>query len=333
MNYESELQQVFVDSLKLRYGIEDDHVLFRYFFLRFFIFMDGQLKNNRRQNLRDIIRFFCDELGLPEGEVFTYKGEQIKKGFAIENSMENIMETWMFENRIRPVVDEQGQRHDVDEYLNGQMKKITSYAKNKASAKVGRQHQHFLLYWKFYALEWLNRVYGATVSEPRLIEGIDYPESHALKKPIEDILGSQIMALERTRYDVASITEKHLEEFLYPRLHLIEEGMRGIERQKRVGEGRIDIFARDKNNVPVVIELKVEEDKELVWQCMYYSIQIQKLFHASRVRVITLAPEYSEPLLEVLTQLAYVEPMIFIPTVRYGKVHNLQIQKLKQNAA
>ena len=82
--------------------------------------------------------------------------------------------------------------------------------------------------------------------------------------------------------------ELKLEKYLSANLFLIEERMEFIARQVEIADGRIDILARDKNNILCIIELKVvSNDEKLVFQSVYYPTQFNE-----PVRMITIAPDY-----------------------------------------
>lgn len=65
--------------------------------------------------------------------------------------------------------------------------------------------------------------------------------------------------------------EKHLEDFLETRLHLIESGLKKIGRQYKTAVGPIDLYARAANGDLVVIELKKDRaaDKVFGQICRY----------------------------------------------------------------
>lgn len=48
-------------------------------------------------------------------------------------------------------------------------------------------------------------------------------------------------------------------------IELVESGMTLLERQKQTGIGRIDLFARDRNGVYTVIQLKQGRTDDRVW--------------------------------------------------------------------
>ena len=70
--------------------------------------------------------------------------------------------------------------------------------------------------------------------------------------------------------------EHELEEFLENHPEIIEEGIRIIERQKRVHVGFIDLFCQDKDNNYVIIELKQEPDHAAVAQIAKYALSLEK---------------------------------------------------------
>ncbi|MDA2434505.1 endonuclease NucS [Bacillus cereus] len=101
--------------------------------------------------------------------------------------------------------------------------------------------------------------------------------------------------------------ESLLEDILCDHIFIIEEGMSFIERQYRVENGIIDIIARDENGTKCIIELKtVEDDKSLVWQSAYYP----SCFNED-VRMITIAPNYSNRIYNALKNINNVEMKVF----------------------
>lgn len=99
------------------------------------------------------------------------------------------------------------------------------------------------------------------------------------------------------------ISESHLEQFIINNIEYIEEGMRFISRQVKMGNGFIDIFASDKNGKVCVVELKnTGTDKRLSKQCKKYYKELDGLG-----RVIVLAPYYSLENRELLRNVDNIE--------------------------
>lgn len=103
--------------------------------------------------------------------------------------------------------------------------------------------------------------------------------------------------------DSYKISETYLETKLIENIELVEKGMRFIDSQIQVEDGRIDILARDINGTLCIIELKVVDDcKELIFQCSYYPTQFSE-----KVRVITICPYYHRKIYKSLLNLGTVE--------------------------
>lgn len=97
--------------------------------------------------------------------------------------------------------------------------------------------------------------------------------------------------------------EEHLRDYLAKHLHILESGLTlwtGSEPESveySVEGRRIDILAKDKSNVPVVVELKVSRGHEkTIGQCLYYRAKIKELMKTDRVRIFIVAEEISPEL-------------------------------------
>ena len=70
--------------------------------------------------------------------------------------------------------------------------------------------------------------------------------------------------------------ECELENFLEQHPELIEEGLRVIQRQKKIDRGVIDLFCQDKNEKYVVIEIKLKPTNAAIAQIAKYLLSLQK---------------------------------------------------------
>lgn len=97
--------------------------------------------------------------------------------------------------------------------------------------------------------------------------------------------------------------EEHLRDYLAQHLELLEKGLKPW----RVGDEdavefpvdgrRVDILAKDKAGLPVVIELKVSRGHErTIGQALYYRAKIKEMFKVERVRIFIVALELSPEL-------------------------------------
>jgi len=328
MNYESELHMVLVKQLKEQYGIKEVRMLYPYMQLRFRFWKLLQSTSHFKQS-RQFIEFLLEELNLPNTEHgFYYKGVWIHKGFHIENSLTNIMETWDFEQTLHRITDEKGKSYEVMDYVEVYWSKILKKAKSQA--KPFKDHPYYQWYLVKKGLEQLNSVFEITSLPATRINEVSYPEEHDdFHRTIEEKCDAYVHTMEWKRQDTKTIQEQDVEQFLRYRLHLIEEGLRYIDHQFPVTDGRIDILAKDKNEQYVVIELKVvDHDPTIIWQCMYYPQQIKLHFSVPHVRMIALAPSYKDSILTPLKELREVEIMTYTPNVEFGEITSLTIQSI-----
>lgn len=107
------------------------------------------------------------------------------------------------------------------------------------------------------------------------------------------------------KIDTSFAYEDDLRDFLAKNLELIEPGLKlyksddidGVEFSVDTNHKRIDILAIDKNNLPVVLELKVSQGYEkVIGQCQYYRNRIKEMFNEEKVRVVIVARKISEHL-------------------------------------
>lgn len=117
-------------------------------------------------------------------------------------------------------------------------------------------------------------------------------------------------------YELMEGNEKLLEQYLCDFIENIEEGMVFKENQYKVEGGVIDILAEDKDGITCIIELKTtENDKNILWQSAYYPTCFDE-----KVRMITIAPNYSSRIYNALKNVNTVETKV------YGKDANGYIE-------
>lgn len=123
--------------------------------------------------------------------------------------------------------------------------------------------------------------------------------------------------------------EQDLQKYLIKNLGIIEKGLRLYEGEEG-NEGkefviddnkRIDILAIDKENVPVVIELKVSRGHErVIGQSLYYKNKIKKMFNVPKVRVIIISREITNELKIATEELKDVELYDYELSVKLLKI-------------
>lgn len=326
LNYESELSEVFLTALSHQYNV-DKNVVFDYFYFRCLI-ANGIQKIDRRTKEQYLKSFLIKELNLPANEKgFTYKNEFIHISFSLENSLENIVTDWRESSSWKKVTNSKGITLPYEDFIKMEWTRILRHSKNKA--KPYKDSVHYQSYLKWHGLMFLNKLYMANPTAPKKIEHVKYPDDYDIfTRTLEEIYGANIHSVEFISTKSVDITEKDLEDFLIKNLDLIEEGMKLVDRQHYIKDGRIDIVAKDKENCFVLIELKVQEDKELIWQTIFYPMQFKKEHNLDAVRMITVAPNYTNHILKPLKKVDGVEIFQFKPSIELGKIKSLDISKV-----
>ncbi len=105
--------------------------------------------------------------------------------------------------------------------------------------------------------------------------------------------------------------EEDLRDYLSSNLSVIEPGLKlfkdesgveGIEYPIDADNKRVDILAIDKNNIPLIIELKVSRGYEkVIGQCLYYKNRLKQVVNSTKVRIIIIAREIT-PQLKIATE-------------------------------
>lgn len=94
-----------------------------------------------------------------------------------------------------------------------------------------------------------------------------------------------------------TISENSLEKDLFAYPSLIEELLVFTKRQEPVREGQIDLVGKDKDGRIVLCEVKVEEDKDVLWQAIHYPLAYQEKYgYQNGLRMIVVAPRYESTL-------------------------------------
>lgn len=68
-----------------------------------------------------------------------------------------------------------------------------------------------------------------------------------------------------------------------------------------------EYLARDKKGNLCILEIKINEDKSIVWQALYYPGEIKAKHNTDYVRMLTIAPKYSNHIMKSLSNIDGVE--------------------------
>lgn len=338
INYEDEISIELIKQFSYMYSIHNEEILYRYIYLRFLCENIDKsmewLKNEKISSFEKenaYIDFFIKELNLPvQNNKIRYKEVDTSLLGDMSNCLKNVIEGWEFASSLHPVTDLEGNTYSFEKYIEIQLGKIINYAKNRA--KKYKTDIYYDYYLKHFAFKYLNKIYGVDKDKIKVaskIEGFNYNNSYEnYNLPMEYQCERYIHASRFETNNVEVISEKDLEDFLVRNIEVIEGGLKYIERQVLIENGRLDVLAKDKEGTYVIIELKVVEDKELVWQSLYYPYQYMKEHNLNKVRFITICPDYPEYMRIPLSKSNITEMMKYEAVIKNGKLVGLKLNRL-----
>ncbi|MBI4267589.1 MAG: DUF91 domain-containing protein [Chloroflexi bacterium] len=92
------------------------------------------------------------------------------------------------------------------------------------------------------------------------------------------------------------------------KLFVDSEGKEGVEYPVDAQGRKVDILALDKNNLPVVVELKVSRGHErVIGQALYYKNRVREIIGSAKARVVIVAREITPELKVAVEGLADCE--------------------------
>lgn len=299
--YKNEISQVIVNKLSTIYNIKDKEDLLKYTILKFFGDKES-LNYTEFSNIRDIhpsntfFNFICKEIGLMgSSKSINFKGLFINK-YGYYSSYISILE-----ELEATCLDFLNTKRFYRE-LNDLYKELNSYAYEKSEPSLNMGiHKYY--YHNFY-LEKLNILFGVNPSIKKITMP-EFNEDLVYIIPIEFVLNNIINKIESRfnyLYEV-KVSEFELENFLYKNLNLLDDGLKPLCRQFRVSNGRLDILAKNKDYKHIIIELKVEEDTDIIFQCKHYYDEISRIKNSKNIKVIVIAPKYNSSIKKELKKL------------------------------
>lgn len=321
INYENEISEKLINALSLKFNIEDKYILYRYLILRNECLHPSTIKNN---DISIFAKFILEEL---EIECLRYKESKINLISGFPNSIFNIIEDWNFRYKIDFIKDEYGNLIAFNKYINNNILIINKLAKKETNKYKIKLKKEVIL---FYKLKYLNELFKINeINDVPKLEGFNYNDN-LNSIPLEVQLNRYVHASNFYTSNLSSITEEDFELFLFSHLNEIEDGLRPVERQVIIEEGRIDILAKDCNNELVILELKITDDKHLIWQSLYYPDMIKEKYKVNRVRMMTVCPSYPNYIMKPLSKINYVEIFEYKLIISNSKIEKMNIKKLNK---
>lgn len=312
LNYESDINTLLIDGLKRTFNVNYTPHLHTYLLSRFILCERIKDKILTEELKSQYMRYLLRVLGIVGT---SYKDEPLSFYRHEDNSMLHILDDWSFR------MDLENGKTIEDVFLKAQTSVKECVKVGVRMTKKYRQHSEYnnLLREKIY--DALNEMFKVSQNIPIPIEGFQYDENYV---PEEFYLTKRNkLVLNEMSQDI-KVTERKLEDYLYRNLEVLENGLSPISRQVILPHGVVDILAAGVEGEIVIIELKVEDDKDLLWQERYYKEEIEKRYPNKKVRFMVVSDDFKESTIRYLdTNDIYT----FTPKVCNGEIHELEIRR------
>lgn len=313
---ESELEIAWWSSLEEQYRLTGE-TLYRYLVLRSFVeyIKKGRMKNPFKESLTmHLASFLMKEQGIVDGADESFQGEHVH---IKANSINRMTADWHTQYTF--LLDRNSFERQVEEMWTSYMKEV------KRKVQKWSKQPFYEMALKQAYLSKVNSIFGIKNHfEVTPIESMSLTHEQLpirLELQFERFLHPYFLE----HNEATLLDEKSIEDYLALHLDEVEDGLRLIGRQIVLERGRIDLLARDVNGDPVVIEVKVATDTDLVWQQAYYTKEITNRYGGS-VRFMVIAPKWEPHIMELLLKEPNTEIKIFTPTVKQRKVQSLAFQ-------
>lgn len=322
MNYECEFRDFLIKHLKEKFQIFDETNLLLYLHLRY-----DCLNNKKTTTPKDFMSFLLHELYIiEENDGVVFENHFLTTSFAMEDSLHNIFSEWEFRLFSMPSIDLNGNKRNIQKEKSKTTTKIKSSANRKIQKYKNSEYKEYLL--KYFKLMELNRIFKVSLTEVPTLPEVKQLE---IRLTQEELLERYLQAETFNSTNTKTISESQLRDYLFSNLHLLNHDLIPIEKESVVGEGRVDILAKDNQDNLFIIEIKTENDKRLIWQCIYYQeILKNKYKETKNIYTITVCPEYPEYLLIALRKIPRLEMYKYIIHTTSHKIEDVKIEKFTE---
>lgn len=312
-----DLYSIIIEKLQEIYKINNENYLYRYLKMRTAVLLEKKKVNHIEMlkiALEDLnISVFTEDL--IKGSKITYEGQDY---YFLELNSE-VMDNFQFRAEMYGNIEI---KEDLDEVFRKGTSKSAKFRKSKYYKKMVNYNR----------LVYLNEKMKVKVSYSPGIEKFAKSETHNnMRRSLEETMEAEIQSLKHGENEgTATITERKLEDYVIKNLDKIEKGLQYIGRQILIEGAFIDILAKDKDGIVCILELKVKEDKSIIWQSTYYPKEIKEKYMLEKVRMITIAPEYSKPIYDSLSSLKNVEMIEYKIKVKAGEITEFKTKKARK---
>lgn len=308
--YESEFETKLLELIKQNYGLENNEIF--YFVIRFMIVFNVL---NFRDIKKDLfLKFILEDNNLDMNDIV------YKKIVIANDSLENIIENWLFDLK----------KDNFDTaFIENTVKNILKESSSESSKFKKEPFYNDLIV--FYSLNKLNQQFNVKQNSYYRMNDLYYGDYHnefaRFREEKLDAILKSFKTFEANPFSL--IKEVDVENFLKNHLDLIYPDLKLIGTQYPIKDAIIDILAEDKNNEKVVIELKIKpNDTRLIWQALYYPLELTKELNQKVSKMIVIAPKLNDSIKEVLVQLNNIEYFEYAVSLSEEKINNIILTKV-----
>lgn len=310
------MENMLLKTLECRFGVSEKK-LYPYLLFRKAI-LDINLKPISINNT-ELAYFIVKQLSLPiliDGKI-KYDGKVYCINLEIVDFVDALKERHERSTMLSTI--------EAQDEMKNQFNRIVKHA-NAMQFNLPREKKVKEWYFIQAGLSMLNAEFDAVVKAPKIIDKLSYEGEYIpFYETEEENIATLIRNYEASTTNIKYLSEAELEKYLIGNLDKIEEDLQLITSQMSLPAGRIDILAKDKDDNIVVIELKVKEDKDILWQSLYYVDEIEKRYGKSKVRMMVIAPKMSNSLKDILRNISKAEIYQFTPLISHRKLVDIKI--------
>lgn len=312
------LKEALLNEVSVQFNLKDDWQFVPYFLFRKKIARKEKAKDSLFPiNYIDLGTFIIEQLAIcssMEG-IKLMSGETFPSQASYGSPYRRVLEELWFETENRSSITEK----EWDKKAND----LLVLAKKSTSFK--RTHFMYDTCFEQHAYGYLSQAFHAIPTGE--CGDLFVLKEEALFFPTrEEQIERLIHSYNHTLQQSERVSEEAVEQFLMRNLNLLQEGLKIVDNQVILAEGRIDLLARTAQGQDVIIEVKVEKDTDLIWQRMYYEAEWMKT-HAQPLMVVVSTLKLDPSIKEMLKRVGRTEIFEVTPFVRQGKIEQLVIDE------
>lgn len=313
-----------MDSLSNTYKLKDD-LLEEYLLERYLLL--NKINKISNFDLENFCNFIADELFIKvESNSFSYKGSLFYVHSKLGQSIYNIVINLPLFSKISGVFHMSSSDSTKIQKIEKHVNDVIRKGKNKI-AKISKTYKEYV--YKDYVLTQLNEYYGVVPDFIVIPPGIEsIKEEYYSGRNLESVYKSHVHSMLFNSNNNDLKLEKDIESYLYKNIKKVFPNKKILSRQKNIGNGCIVDMILEDEDFEYILELKNKKDDRLYWQVIKYYNYYK--MNRKPVKVISLAPEYSEEMLTSLKELDYLDIYEFSIRIENNKISDMLVTRIEK---